>query len=227
MGVQTYPSYPGADKHDLAPLFNVDRARGDDPFPFEAPDQGFDLALVKSHGFSFGPVLNFENSRKPDDVGAAVPKVKLSIEPGVFASVQLTDSFRLRGDVRKGVTGHKGWIGDVGADYVVRNGDNWLFSIGPRVSWSSNRYQDAYFGVSPEASLTSGLPTYNPGSGIMSYGATSSFLTQLSRDWGIMAYAKYDRLVGDAADSPLVQVYGSRNQLSGGLALSYTFGGGR
>lgn len=227
MGVQTYPSYPGADKHDLAPLFNVDRARGDDPFPFEAPDQGFDLALVKSHGFSFGPVLNFENSRKPDDVGAAVPKVKLSIEPGVFASVQLTDSFRLRGDVRKGVTGHKGWIGDVGADYVVRNGDNWLFLIGPRVSWSSNRYQDAYFGVSPEASLTSGLPTYNPGSGIMSYGATSSFLTQLSRDWGIMAYAKYDRLVGDAADSPLVQVYGSRNQLSGGLALSYTFGGGR
>ena len=36
-----------------------------------------------------------------------------------------------------------------GADFVARDGDNWLFSIGPRVTWSSNRYQDAWFGVAP------------------------------------------------------------------------------
>jgi outer membrane protein len=38
-----------------------------------------------------------------------------------------------------------------------------------------------------------------------------------------MAYAKYDRLSGDAADSPVVRELGSRSQLSGGLGITYTF----
>ena len=52
-------------------------------------------------------------------------------------------------------------------------------------------------------------------------GLTASFLTQLGPSWGIYTYAKYDRLVGDAADSPLVTQLGSRDQFSGGLALTY------
>ena len=37
------------------------------------------------------------------------------------------------------------------------------------------------------------------------------------------AYAGYDRLVRDAGASPLVRRYGSRDQFSGGLGLTYTF----
>ena len=40
-------------------------------------------------------------------------------------------------------------------------------------------------------------------------------------------YAKYDRLLNDAADSPVVRRFGSRDQLSGGAALTYTFFVGR
>jgi outer membrane protein len=176
---------------------------------------------------AFGPVLNWEGSRTGEDVGADLPKVKFSLEPGMFASLDLSESLRLRGELRKGVTGHKGWIGLAGADWVMRDGDNWLFSLGPRVTWSDSRYQDAWFGVDPAASVTSGLPAYDPGGGIQAVGATASFLTHLGPNWGIAAYAKYDRLVGDAADSPIVRTYGSRDQLSGGVALSYTWGGGR
>lgn len=171
-------------------------------------------------------MVNFEGARTAEDVGADVPKVKFSLEPGAFVALELGENFRLRGEVRKGVTGHKGWIGVGGADFVMRDGDAWLFSIGPRLTWSGDRYQDAWFGVTPAASLTSGLSAYDPGGGIQAYGATASFLTQLSAQWGISTYAKYDRLVGDAADSPLTRVYGSRDQFSGGVALSYTWGGG-
>ena len=41
--------------------------------------------------------------------------------------------------------------------------------------------------------------------------------------WG----ARDGRLVGDAADSPVVRTHGSRSQLSGGLALTYTWGGSK
>jgi outer membrane protein len=39
----------------------------------------------------------------------------------------------------------------------------------------------------------------------------------------MFGYGRYERLVGDAADSPIVREFGSRNQLSGGLGLTYTF----
>jgi outer membrane protein len=227
LGPHAYPSYPGSDTFDIGPYLDLDRARGDEPFGFDAPDEGFDITLIHIGGFEFGPVVNWEGVRTGEDVGADLPKVKFSLEPGVFASLDLGESARLRGEVRKGVTGHKGWIGLLGADWILRDGDRWLFSLGPRLTWSDDRYQDAWFGVDPAASVTSGLPAYDPGGGIQAVGATASFLRQLGPNWSIYTYAKYDRLVGDAADSPIIRTYGSRDQLSGGLALSYTWGGGR
>ena len=226
LGAHAYPSYPGSDDFDIGPMFDLDRARGDENYRFEAPDDSFGFSLIETGGVRFGPVVNFEGARDADDVGAMLPKVKFSLEPGGFVSFDLADSFRLRGELRKGVTGHKGWVGLAGADYVAREGDDWLFSIGPRVTWSSGRYQDAWFGVTPADAVASGLPVYNPGGGIHAFGAAASFETQFSPRWGIQTYVKYDRLVGDAADSPVVTALGSRDQFSGGLGLTYTFGKG-
>jgi outer membrane scaffolding protein for murein synthesis (MipA/OmpV family) len=40
----------------------------------------------------------------------------------------------------------------------------------------------------------------------------------------VFGYARYERQVGDAADSPIVlSSFGSRNQISGGIGLNYTF----
>jgi outer membrane scaffolding protein for murein synthesis (MipA/OmpV family) len=226
LGPQFYPSYPGSDEYDIGPLIDYERKPVGQQFEFEAPDESFDIALIDSGGFAFGPALNWEGARSADDVGTALPKVKFSLEPGAFVSYQVTDSFRLRGEMRKGVTGHKGWIGMAGADFVMRDGDDWLFSVGPRVTWSDDRYQDTWFGVAPEDSAASGLPAYDPGGGIQAYGATASFLKQFTSRWGVHTYAKYDRLVGEAADSPVVRQHGSRDQFSAGAALSYTFGSG-
>ena len=41
--------------------------------------------------------------------------------------------------------------------------------------------------------------------------------------WGMFGFARYERLVGDAARSPIVREFGSRNQLSAGIGLNYTF----
>jgi outer membrane scaffolding protein for murein synthesis (MipA/OmpV family) len=225
VGAHLYPSYPGSDSFDIGPILDLDRARGAEPFEFEAPDDSFSLALIDSGGFELGPVVNFEGARSAEDVGALLPKVKFSLEPGAFAALKLGESFRLRAEVRKGVTGHKGWIGLAGADWIARDGDAWLFSIGPRVTWSDDRYHDAWWGVAPTDAAPSGLPAYDPDGGIHAVGGAASFETQLGPRWGIATYAKYDRLVGDAADSPIVRQLGSRDQFSGGLALTYTFDG--
>jgi outer membrane scaffolding protein for murein synthesis (MipA/OmpV family) len=226
LGPQIYPSYPGSDNYDVGPMLSIDRARGDEPFEFEAPDESFGFSLLKAGGFSIGPVANYEGKRTAKDVGVNVPKVKFSLEAGGFAAMQLGENFRLRGEIRKGLTGHKGWIGLAGADAIFRDGDRWLVSIGPRLTWSDNRYQDTWFGVTQTTSVASGVPAFDPDGGIQAYGAAASFVTQFSPRWGLYSYAKYDRLSGDAAKSPLVLGHGSRDQFSGGGGLTYPFGRG-
>nr|WP_275950701.1 MipA/OmpV family protein [Croceibacterium selenioxidans] len=222
-GIQFFPRYPGSDELQPSPMINFDAVRGDDPFKFEAPDDGFGIEIINVGGFAFGPILNFEDSRTAKDVGAELPKVGFSFEAGAVIKYDLGDHFRIRGEIRKGLTGHKGWVGTAGADVILRDHDKWLFSIGPRLTWSDNRYQDAYFSVAPADAGPSGLPAFDANGGIQAYGATASFLTQFSEKLGIEVFAKYDRLTGDAANSPIVETFGSRDQFAGGLALTYTF----
>jgi len=225
LGPQLVPSYPGADGISLRPFVDVVSARGTDSLPFEAPDESAGFAVLTRGRFAIGPALGFEGSRTARDVGAALPKVGATFEAGGFLQYALTDMIRLRGEVRKGLGGHKGLIANVGGDYVARKGDDWLFSIGPRVTFADGRYHDAFFSVAPAVAVATGLRAFDAKGGLQAAGITAGFVRHLGGRWGVSSYAKYDRLVDDPARSPIVRRYGSRNQVSGGLALTYTFGG--
>ena len=227
LGPQLVPSYPGSDSVSLRPFIDLSRTRGDTPFEFEAADESFGFPLLRHEGFAIGPSLGFQGSRTAKDVGAPVAKVRTTFEAGGFVQYQLTPSLRARAELRKGIGGHKGWIGTVGADYVARDADQWLFSVGPRVTIGDDRYHRAYFGVSAADAQATGLPRFVAQGGVQAVGLTTGLIYQFTPTWGISSYAKYDRLVGDAADSPIVRRFGSRNQFSGGLALTYTFGANR
>ena len=223
LGAQLRPEFYGADKTEVAPLWDFDLAREGKQFRFEAPDDNFAIELIDKNGLAFGPVANIERSRKDKDVGAAVGKVKTTIEVGAFAQYEPSDSFRLRGEIRKGLGGHDGLVGSIGGDAIWRDGDNYVFSIGPRLLFSNARYQRAFFGVTPAAALATGLPVYDPDGGLHAVGATSGLSYQFGPRFGMFGYARYERLVGDAAKSPIIRELGSRNQASAGVGLSYTF----
>jgi outer membrane protein len=223
LGAQVRPEFIGADGHDVAPLFDIDIARGSNPFRFEAPDDKFGIAVVDKRGFSLGPAANIEWSRKDSDVGAPVGKVKTSFEAGGFAQYEFNNAFRLRLQLLKGLSGHKGVVGELAADKIWRDGDRYVFSVGPRLLFSDARYQRAYFGVSPAASLATGLPVFRPDAGLHAVAVASGLSYQFNQRFGMFGFARYERLVGDAAKSPIVRAFGSRNQLSAGAGLNYTF----
>ncbi|AQR72484.1 MipA/OmpV family protein [Sphingomonas sp. LM7] len=227
LGPQLLPKYPGSEDLLIAPLWDISLSRGDTPFEFESADQNADLTVVETGGFSFGPAFAFEGSRRRNETDLPVDEVGVSIEAGGFVQAWLGSSIRARGELRKGVSGHKALVGNVSVDYVARDGDKWLFSLGPRISLSDRKYQEAYFGVNAAASARTGLTPYAPSGGLHAVGAAATTLFQFDKSWGVYGYAKYDRLVSDAADSPIVRAIGSRNQLSGGVALTFTFGGNR
>lgn len=224
LGAQAVPSYPGSDKVQFRPLIDFSSSRGDKPFAFEAPDESFGFSVIKRGGLGIGPALNVEGSRTARDVGAPLDKVSTTFEAGGFVQYEFSPKFRLRTEVRRGVGGHDGWTSLTGVDYVSRDGDKYLFSAGPRLTISDAQYHRAYFGVTPLEAARAGVPAYAPGGGIQAAGMTIGFLTQVSQRWGLYSYGKYDRLVGDAARSPVVRSFGQRDQFSSGLAVTYTFG---
>ncbi len=226
LGPQLVPQYPGADSVVVRPLIDIARGRTDQDFAFEAVDESFGVTLLRGEGFKVGPSLGFQGKRRSSDVGGVLPEVGFSFEIGGFAQYDLSDNFRVRGEVRQGVSGHDGLIANVSADVVLRSGDDTVFSAGPRVTLADDTYQNAYFGVAPADAFASGLPAYDAGGGVQSVGGTVGLIQQFTPHWGIYSYAKYDRLVSDAANSPVVAAFGSRNQYSGGVALTYTFDGG-
>jgi outer membrane scaffolding protein for murein synthesis (MipA/OmpV family) len=226
LGPQLVPSYPGSDKINVRPFVDVSRARGEEPFKFEAPDESFGFSLVRAGGLEVGPALGIEGSRDADDVGAPLPKVGFTVEVGGFVQYQLSEPVRLRAELRKGLGGHRGLIANLSADYVARDGDKWLFSVGPRITLADDRYHRAYFSVAPADAAASGLTAFSAGGGVQAVGVTAGFLRQFTPRWGINSYARYDRLASDPARSPIVRSLGSRNQYSAGLGLTYTFGRG-
>lgn len=222
-GAQLKPAYVGADQDKVSPLFRFDIARGNTPFRFKGPDDAPGIGVLRSRGFSAGPEFKIEARRRDKDVGAAVGEVPRTIEAGAFAQYDDGHSIRVRGDIRKGIGGHKGVVGSVGVDKYWRDGDRYVFSIGPRLMLSDDRYSQAFFGVTPAASIATGLPVYTPKGGLYAAALTSGLTYQMSPRFGLFGYASYERLVGDAANSPIVREFGSRDQFSGGLGLTYTF----
>ena len=227
-GAQVTPKYPGSDEIGFIPMPIVGLRREGTPLPLEAPDEGWGFGLLGSDSpFNLGPAVQFVNKREEEDVGAPVGEVDFTVEVGGFVELFPMRNFRLRAEGRKGLGGHDGLIGDIGADFVIRDRDTYVFSIGPRVRIANGEYHRAYYGVTPAVAAATGLPIFDPDGGVYALGAVAGLNYMLSEQWGLYTYAGYDRLTGDAADSPITRAFGSRNQYSAGLGLSYTFSVGR
>src|SRR3546814_3703028 len=90
-------------------------------------------------------------------------------------------------------------------------------------TWADDNYTEAFFGITALQAQRSGLRQYQSEGGFKDAGLSLALDYSLTDHWGLTGLVGYKRLLGDAADSPLVEDQGSANQLTGGLLLSYKF----
>jgi len=224
LGAQVLPKYPGADSYSFFPMPIFGFRREGTPIPFAAQDEGVGIGLLgQGSRFNLGPSVALRSKREEQDVGAAVGDVGFTIEAGGFVELYPIPALRLRGELRQGIGGHRGLVGDLGADIVIRDADTYILSFGPRARWGDGDFNRAYFGVTPAAALASGLPAFTPRSGFYAIGGMAGLTMKFGRNWGMRSYLGYDRLVRDAGDSPIVRQLGSRDQFSGGAGLFIEF----
>ncbi len=89
-------------------------------------------------------------------------------------------------------------------------------------TFASDDYMQAYFGVNPVQSAASaaGLPVFNASGGIKDVHLILGTEVWLSERWVARAGGRYGRLLGDAADSPVIE---TKDQFSGTFGLAYKF----
>jgi len=183
------------------------------------------IALFQSNGFFFGPVGRFQRARKEGDHSDqlhGLGDVDWALEAGFFAEYWFADWFRTRAEVRRGFNGHEGFVGDLFADFIAPLGEKWSVSGGPRLSLADTDALRPYFGIDAVQSAASGLSAFDPKGGLKSVGVGGQVQYQFNKHWASRAYLEYERLLGDAATSPLVTERGAPNQVTFGVGLSYS-----
>jgi outer membrane scaffolding protein for murein synthesis (MipA/OmpV family) len=219
VGAMVKPRYEASDSYLVYPFPLIQMGR------FYVPGLGQVVEGRGRTGVFFYPSFGFVGERKASDTTdlTGTDKIDWALELGLGGGFR-TQHWRAFGEIRQGINGHNGQVGQFGFDGILYPGEKWELSFGPRADFASGSYMDTYFGVtSTEAAASGGrLSEYNPSAGFKSVGLAARVSYDLNDDVRLHLQGGYDRLVGDAADSPIAKV-GSENQFNVGLGFTYRF----
>lgn len=233
-GLILAPSYLGDDAYQLSAVPNIKVTYGDN---FSASIDGVGYTAIDSRGWRAGALVGYDFGRDEDGKSPFViagdetddldglGDVDGTIEIGGFVEYD-SRPFTTRVELRQGVNGHEGLIGEVEVTYggrLVVADQMMIFSLGPNITLVDDDYNDSFFGVDADQSARSGLDEFDADGGLLSYGIGGSLIIPFDDHVSTVMIARYERLAGDAADSSLVEERGSENQGTVGLFLSYEF----
>jgi outer membrane protein len=219
------PTYQGDDAYLFSgkPMFSV--GKGGETVRFTSRNDNPAVSIYDNGALRAGIVGKLVMPRDADtsDDLKGLSKVKLGVEAGVFTEVYPTDWMRIRAEVRRGIRSHDGVVADIAADAFADVTDTVRISAGPRVSFATEGYMDAYYGVSAKESVKSGLKKYSPEGGVQSAGLGAAINWKATEKIDTSLFAEYSRLMGPVADSSLVEERGDKNQFMIGVSATYRF----
>lgn len=227
VGALYVPDYEGSDDYEFQP-FPVLSLNYKDIVFVEGPEIGVNLLnldLGADAKLKIGPLARYRQDRDPKDNSdlRGLGKVGISAEIGGFVRLEYDIwSFRLSGG-KDVAGGHDGIVAEaeIGASYALT--DTLSANFAATAGWADRKYMTSFFTVTPLQATRSGLPQFRAGSGIKDAGAHLALNYSLNSHWMITGAGGYKKLLGDAADSPVVAIRGSDDQFFGGLFLSYRF----
>ncbi|MGO8952587.1 MAG: MipA/OmpV family protein [Rhodomicrobium sp.] len=219
------PSFPGADGYSFSLRPIVDIYRAGDRTWLTLPTDSFSFTLYSTGNFRFGAAGDYilDRSHRDDSILRGLPDINYTWEAGAFAEYYPLPFLRTRIELLQGVSGADGLVANLIADYIVSPEAAWLFTAGPRLYLVNTQYQSAFFSVSSADAGPSGLPVYHASGGLDSAGIDVTARYNLNEQLSLRAFAEWDRLLDDAAESPIVKLRGSVDQYQFGFGASYRF----
>lgn len=231
LGVGRAPDYMGSDDYEAA-VAPIGRYYFSDKRYVQVLGPQISLNLLNHDVFQFGPQLLFRFKRDSDvedPVVSRMQEVDSAVEGGVFAAAtwKLSSDPRHRVGVRADLQGgSNGSEGTLTANYFHPVTQATVLYVGGGIGFSNDKWARTYYGVkASDAYLFPSLNgnAYKPDGGLNDYRANFGAIVHLSPNWHLAGGARYQRLRGDAGDSPIVDERGSRNQWIYGVSVGYVW----
>ncbi len=226
-GATVSPEYEGSDEYEpgAVPYFHLSWK---DTIVATTRGGGPGLYLQKSwrDDFSTSLGVRYEGGRDQDDSDALKGLGDLDVGAVAVGSIAYEwGPVEFSAELAHDLTGDRdGTTATLGAEYSKMLFENrGRFAIGPTVTWADEEYMDNTFGISASqaASSRNNYSPFDAESGIKDVGLNASFSYAFTEHVSVLVSGEYTRLLGDAADSPLVDDEGSANQFQGLVGLIY------
>jgi outer membrane scaffolding protein for murein synthesis (MipA/OmpV family) len=209
----------------VSPTFEGSRSYETIAFPFILPAsvgsdgflqiKGVDdirLRLFQANGFEFGPLAGYRFGRDADDVShvPGLDDVDGGLVLGAFAAYR-TGPLAFSVSYHHQVTGDDtGGLVRFAVEHTSRLSPTIKLVTSAGTNYATEQYMTAFFST-PQFTADAGFKD-------VFVGATATI--DLSDRWSLLLMGRYAHLIGDAADSPIVE---TESQFYAGVALSYKF----
>jgi outer membrane scaffolding protein for murein synthesis (MipA/OmpV family) len=223
-GIERMPEWIGANSHRNQAVPYVD---------IEIPGvgelstaDGLNLDLIdgdKLHGGFYG---NYLWGRTRDGLGPRLGGIVNSLGPRVQAGGYLeyhpNKQFSYGANLSHDTAGAGAYL-NLYADYQLPNLGYIEHEFELQWQGMNGAAMNRFFGLNAAQAAALGTPTWRPGAGSQQISLEYDAFIPTSQHTGFALALGYTRLLGQAADSPLVSRFGQRNQFSQTLAFVYHF----
>lgn len=228
LGAGVVPEFDGSGDVRPLPFATADIRWGGVNFQIRGP--GARVDLTSDPRFAFGPVIGLRLPRNDADGRLGLlPEVDTAVEAGGFVGYRIGGDKFGQGAVQLELSlvhdisnTHDGLLATGTVSFAAVQNRTMFVSLDLQTTWASANYARTYFGIDQAGAAASGLAEYRPGSGLRDVGGGVAAGYWFSQRFGVIARAGASYLVGDIADSPVVEE-GRRWQPAAGLMLSYRF----
>lgn len=216
------PDYEGSDDYSVMPLPFVEVSWRD---RIRLSGLGIYATPFMTDGLRFDLGVRYDFGRYEDDNDAL--KGLGDLEVGAVAVVRFgyeAGPVSLGLEVARDLTGDRnGLTATAEAEYGIELLDDVRLNVKPHITWADDEYMSNTFGITAAQAARSarGLASYDAGSGLKDVGIDLGIGYMMTDSIYVMGQVGYSRLLGDAADSPLVTDEGSADQFSAMLGLTY------
>jgi MipA family protein len=224
LGAGLAPDYEGSDEYTVVPIPQF-RYNWENGYYINLLGPTLRANLIPSRTFGFGPLLRYQPSRDSvsDELVDKFDKIDSALDAGFFGSV-IFNNFILYTAYNADITDtYGGYLLDVAAGYRLGIENNVQFIVLALGTYASQDYMETYFGVDEDDADRSGLPEYSADAGVKDLGLLGALQYRIDSNWAILGIMKYTQLLGDAADSPIVDRRGDANNIMDGIIFNYSF----
>lgn len=197
------PEYEGSAGLKVSPLPAIIFTYGDwltiDP-------SGISVTAFEHEGFSLTGKVGYELGRDEDDADRlkGLGDIDFAATIGAKAAYRW-EAFEFYAEVDQTTGGSESLVGKFGAEYTAPVTERFFVSAGISGTLANGKHMQSFFGVTAAQSVASGLREFKAEAALKRVDFSASATYMVTENWLMRGEAGVGMLLGDAADSPIVE----------------------